>query len=573
MSTLIESGDLLDEFFEECSEHLHAIEQGLGALRDSAGDAELLHRIFRAAHTIKGNCAMFGLAAEAEFTHGVESLLDALREGKSDAASHADLLLASFDCLTGMLEAARGVGEAPTNSQDLLCKLKASVGDGSAAVAPATAPKAENAPVSSAEGSAVRPASDSVSSETESRANEAAHAKQEKPGEANESIRVAVAKLESLLNLAGELAIANSALKDLIDRAPPEVANSLADALSEVGRTTRVVQEHVFALRMVPIETGLRRFPRLIRYLSDSLGKPLNLVLTGGEVELDKRLVEQIVDPLTHLIRNAADHGIEMPDERTAAGKPIEGTVRLAVKQEGQNVVLTLTDDGKGLDVDRIRKKAFDRKLVRKDEELTESQALDLIFRPGFSTAEVVTDLSGRGVGLDVVRRNVDAMGGSIAVSSKRGQGCEFRITLPLTTAVLDGLAIEIGDAVAIAPLLSVVESLRPDQDKIRTMGGAHEMLLLRGQTAPMVRLDRIFELPAKNPDPTEGIAVVVEHDGRFAALTADRLAGQVQVVLKSLEANYRRIDGIGGAAILGDGRVAFVLDVPALVNRACRGT
>jgi two-component system chemotaxis sensor kinase CheA len=312
--------------------------------------------------------------------------------------------------------------------------------------------------------------------------------------------------------------------------------------------------------------------PRLIRYLSDSLGKPLNLALTGGEVELDKRLVEQIVDPLTHLIRNAADHGVEAPAERTAAGKSVEGTIRLAVKQEGQNVVLTLADDGKGLDVDRIRRKAVDRKLVRKDEELSESQALDLIFRPGFSTAEVVTDLSGRGVGLDVVRRNVDAMGGSIAVRSERGGGCEFRITLPLTTAVLDGLAIEIGDAVAIAPLLSVVESLRPGSDRIRTMAGAHEMLLLRGHAAPIIRLDRLFDLPARSPDLTEGIAIVVEHDGRYAALTADRLAGQVQVVLKSLEANYRRIDGIAGAAILGDGRVAFVLDVPALVSRAARG-
>jgi two-component system chemotaxis sensor kinase CheA len=358
----------------------------------------------------------------------------------------------------------------------------------------------------------------------------------------------------------------------LISLAPPEVAATLTDALSEVGRTTRVVQEHVFALRMVPIETGLRRLPRLIRYLSDSLGKPLRLDLTGGEVELDKRLVEQIVDPLTHIIRNAADHGIEAPSERIAAGKPVEGVIRLAVKQEGQNVVLTLSDDGKGLDVDRIRRKAVDRKLVRKDEELTESQALDLIFRPGFSTAEVVTDLSGRGVGLDVVRRNVDAMGGAIAVSSKRGEGCEFRFTLPLTTAVLDGLAIEIGDAVAIAPLLSVVESLRPASERIRTMAGCHEMLLLRGHAAPMVRLDRVFELPAKSPCPTEGIAIVVEHDGRYAALTADRLAGQVQVVLKSLEANYRRIDGIAGAAILGDGRVAFVLDVPALVSRAARG-
>jgi two-component system chemotaxis sensor kinase CheA len=384
------------------------------------------------------------------------------------------------------------------------------------------------------------------------------------------SIRVPTEKVDGLINLVGELVISQAMVNQSL--AEQSLSAALEEALSAVQRTTRELQEQVMAIRMLPIGTVFQRFPRLVHDLGVKLGKRVRLDIEGADTELDKGVIEQLGDPLTHLIRNSVDHGIEDPEQRRTSGKHEEGVVTLRAFHEGGNVIIEVADDGKGLDRGRIRDKAVAQGLMRPDQVLNDEDVYGLIFAPGFSTAAVVSDVSGRGVGMDVVKRNVESLNGAITVSSTPGNGSRFRIRLPLTLAILDGLSVQLGREVFIVPLLSIRQSVRPAVEDVRNvLGGRGEVFLLRGEQLPLVRLSRLFSIAGAVEDPTKGIVVVTETDGHRFGLLVDDVLGQQQVVVKSIERNYRKIEAVMGATILGDGRVAFIMDVAELQRIASR--
>jgi len=384
-----------------------------------------------------------------------------------------------------------------------------------------------------------------------------------------ESIRVPVEKVEELINLVGELVIANSMINQSINQLPVQSVPFLQEAADTMQRTTHDLQERVMAVRMMPVGHVFRRFPRLVRDLASSLGKHAEVEIFGEDTELDKQVIEEIGDPLTHLVRNAIDHGIETPEKRAAAGKPTGGKIRLNAFHEGGNVIIEISDDGAGLDHARILEKAISKGIIGADAELTNEQIAGLIFQAGFSTAETVSDVSGRGVGMDVVKRNVELLNGSISIQSQLGVGTTFRIKLPLTMAILDGLSLALDNEIYVVPLLSVVESIRPEANEVQTVIGQGEVVRVRGDTIPLIRLHQIFHCNAKTNDPTEALVVILEHQGRKFGLMVDELRGTLQVVMKSLEDNYEKVEGISGATILGDGHVAFILDIPGLLRLA----
>ncbi len=384
------------------------------------------------------------------------------------------------------------------------------------------------------------------------------------------SIRVPTEKVDALINLVGEMVISQAMVNQAV--AGYALTPELEEALSVVQRSTRELQEQVMAIRMLPIGTVFNRFPRLVHDLSAQLGKRVRLDIVGGETELDKSVIEQLGDPLTHLIRNSVDHGIEDPEQRQGSGKEEEGVVTLRAYHEGGNVLIEVSDDGKGLDRDRIHAKAVAQGLVRDDVALTDEEMYGLIFAPGFSTASVVTDVSGRGVGMDVVKRNVEALNGEITVRSEKGKGSRFRIRLPLTLAILDGLSVRVGRETFILPLLSIRQSVRPQASDIKTvLGSRGELFLLRGEQLPLMRFSRLFNIAGAVENPVQGIVVVTEADGRRFGVLVDDVIGQQQVVVKSIERNYRKVEAVMGATILGDGKVAFIVDVAELQRVATR--
>ncbi|KRG71035.1 chemotaxis protein CheA [Pseudoxanthomonas dokdonensis] len=381
---------------------------------------------------------------------------------------------------------------------------------------------------------------------------------------AETSIRVGVDKIDGLINLVGELVITQAMLKQVSHGLDERSCERLLAGLDLLERNTRDLQEAVIGVRMLPVDAVFRRFPRLVRDLSARLGKQVRLRTVGEGTELDKGLIERVADPLVHLVRNAIDHGLEMPEARTAQGKDAAGTITLAASHQGGHIVIEVSDDGRGLDRQRILAKASERGLPV-PENPSDAQVWDLIFQPGFSTAEAVTDLSGRGVGMDVVRRNIQALGGEVQLESTLGKGTRVVIRLPLTLAILDGMTVATGEETLILPLTYVLEALQPQAEDIRTMGGEGRVLRVRGEYIPLLSLTERYRYGARSDGET--LVVVVEADGQKIALEVDELLGQQQVVVKNIENNYRRIPGISGATILGDGRVALIVDVGSLVR------
>ena len=382
-----------------------------------------------------------------------------------------------------------------------------------------------------------------------------------------ETIRVSTGKVDYLIDLVGELVIAHSMAAQIMNGFTEDRLPRLEAAMKELERHMRELQDRAMRIRMTPVGTIFSRFPRLVHDTGRALGKQVRFEITGEETELDKGMVERIADPLTHLVRNAVDHGIETPEERLAAGKPAEGSLRLSAYHQGGNVIVELSDDGRGLNTDRIRAKGIERGLITAEEELSPEQVHALIFRPGFSTSETVSDTSGRGVGMDVVKKSVDELKGTVTVQTERGRGCTIRIKLPLTLAVLDGLLLRVGEQTYVMPLVSIVESIRPRAEQVRDLAGRGEVVMVRKQPLPLLRLGRMFRISAEVTDPAHGLVVIVEHDGRQMALLVDELLGQQQVVVKSLETNFRKVQGVTGATILGDGRAALILDIAGLVE------
>ncbi|WP_295976438.1 chemotaxis protein CheA [uncultured Xanthomonas sp.] len=383
--------------------------------------------------------------------------------------------------------------------------------------------------------------------------------------EAESSIRVSVDKVDALINLVGELVITQAMLKQVSTGLDQAVAERLFAGLDLLERNTRDLQEAVIGVRMLPVDAVFRRFPRLVRDLSTRLGKQVRLRTIGEGTELDKGLIEKIADPLVHLVRNSIDHGLELPEARRAAGKDETGTITLAASHQGGHIVIEVSDDGAGLNRNRILAKAAERGIAVPDNP-SDAQVWDLIFAPGFSTADAVTDLSGRGVGMDVVRRNIQGLGGEVQLESESGRGTRVLIRLPLTLAILDGMTVAVSGETLILPLAYVIEALQPKADDIRTMAGEGRVLRVRGEYLPILSLSDSYGF-GRIEQSEEPLVVVVEADGQKLALEVDELIGQQQVVVKNIENNYRRISGISGATILGDGRVALIVDIGGLVR------
>jgi two-component system chemotaxis sensor kinase CheA len=428
------------------------------------------------------------------------------------------------------------------------------------------APGAPSTTEASSEAKPVEAASDAA----KPAATRAAARAEKAPAAALESstLRVSVEKVDQLINLVGELVITQAMLAQNSKQIDTALYQQLAGGLADLERNTRDLQESVMSIRMIPMSIVFNRFPRMLRDLASKLGKKVEFVTQGEATELDKGLVEKITDPLTHLVRNSCDHGIEAPADRLAKGKPEHGTITLAASHQGGSILIEVRDDGRGLSREKLIRKARERGIDAPDT-MSDAEVWGLIFAPGFSTADVVTDVSGRGVGMDVVKKNITALGGTVEIDSAEGYGMSVKVRLPLTLAIMDGMSVGVGEEVYILPLSSVIESFQVEPGVIKTIGGSGRVVEVREEFMPVLELERVFGVPRFDFENVGGIMVVAEAEGGRVGLLVDQLLGQQQVVVKNLEANYRRVDDISGATIMGDGRVALILDVASLVRRA----
>ncbi|TAK91766.1 MAG: chemotaxis protein CheA [Burkholderiaceae bacterium] len=664
-------------FFEESYEHLRSMEALLLELDLLTFDHEVMNAIFRAAHSIKGSSATFGMQEIADLTHEAENLLDKVRNRELEmTVAMVDTLLEAGDAIRQQLDCRRdGVMSETPDTTALKARLKA-LADPAAAEfrapdAQGMAPQSskitwriivplpggtleekqqawflgelrtfgvlDEAPESgrdgalhlrlttadpvtelpalinfmlSIEGTTVTPVDTAHQAQAVSEAYGLFHAAAAAPVDDNgygffdapalpaivdaavaasapvaasnqsepvakpaarkaaeeASIRVSVEKVDQLINLVGELVITQAGLLQNVMGLDAGAHPQLFSSLTDLERHTRDLQESVLGIRMLPISNVFNRFPRMLRDLAAKLGKQVELKTLGEGTELDKGLIEKITDPLTHLVRNALDHGIELPEVRRQVGKPDVGTITLRAAQRGGNIVIEVSDDGGGLRRDKIIAKARERGLAIADQ-ATDTEVWNLIFAPGFSTADAVTDVSGRGVGMDVVKRNILSLGGSVEIDSSAGMGSKVTIRLPLTLAIMDGMSVALGDEVYVLPLASVIESIPLRAEQVRSISGHGNVIEVRQEYLPVLDLRTAFQVQRK-ADAID-IAVIIEAEGVKTALLVDELVGQQQVVVKNLESNYRRVPSVSGATILGDGRVALILDVNALVKRS----
>lgn len=620
-------------FFEESQEHLDTMEQVLMALDVDAPDAEALNSIFRAAHSIKGGSGIFGFDALGDVTHVMENLLDKARNGVFCITTETvDLLLEIIDVLQQILTAYRErsalpetrISDAKTRLEAALSTQQSSANSSPVAITAADSefgffddvvsmeenndddtfgffepeltakqtsentltgdndsfgffdsePTSDNAdePVPNDFGffdtSTSNKHQPSVPSTAQQAKASVSPIKRDTAKKESSSIRVDTAKIDAMVNQVGELVITQSMLSLISEQIEGRLGEKLQTAISELQRNTREIQESAMSMRMLPVNMTFNRFPRVVRDLSSKLNKKVTLKIEGGATEIDKCMIEKLVDPLTHLVRNSIDHGIEMPDEREQSGKATSGTVVLRAEQKGGNIVISIIDDGAGLSRERIVTKAEENGLVV-NEELPDEDVWQLIFEPGFSTAAEVTDVSGRGVGMDVVRRNIEALGGRIDIESRAGSGSAFHIHLPLTLAIVDGISVCIGDQIFVVPLANIIESIQPTQTQLKRLGN-DTLLFIREQYWPLIAIHELMNIEDAITDPTRGIVVLLESGKQQFGILVDSLLGQQQVVIKSLEQHYRKVPGISGATIMGDGKVAMILDADAIASQ-CR--
>jgi two-component system, chemotaxis family, sensor kinase CheA len=563
-----DNGAMLLDFCTEAGEHLEAADRHLLVLDGEPTNTESLNAIYRGFHTIKGVSSMLGLAAIQKLAHEAENLLNLARDGKLVLRGKAlDLAFASTDCLKRQVHAIRhwapqaGKIEPDSALPKLLADLRA-VASGKPCAEPEPARPAAPAPAAPAPAQEEHPPAPAAHEPAEAHPGAP-----RRPATADkETVRVDKDRLDKLINTIGELVIAQSMAQQEFDELTSG-SGELSLALPELSKISRDLQELSLSLRMVPLQGTFQKMTRLVRDLSRKMNKPVELELHGEETELDKTVVDQLGDPLMHMVRNAVDHGLEAPEDRAAVGKPAEGRVTLRAYHQGGSVYIELSDDGRGLNRDRILGKALEKGLVAEGQRLTDSEIYALIFAPGFSTAQTVTDVSGRGVGMDVVRRNVEALQGNILIRTQLGKGTTFTIRLPLTLAIMDGLMVGLGNDVYVLPLLSVVESFRPRPAEVRTVGGHGQVVNVRGEVVPLLRLHQLLGRDSRVSDPCRGLVVLVEDQGKKHAILVDELLGQMQAVVKSLDTNYQRVEGLAGATILGDGRVAMILDIHGLTQ------
>ncbi len=546
LNELSSDPELLNDFISESREHLSSIEMHLLALDQDTGNVEALHAIFRGFHTIKGLAGFLGMDAIGTVTHEVENVLDLARNGKiSMTPAHIDVVLASKDYVHTWLRQLETMAAGKTPCFPGNEELLISIHDLSSDRAPAADPVP--AALSALAASQPEPQPESPS----------------KSGEAR-SIKVDTQKLDLLIDMVGEMVIAQSLVKhdpDLVVTGKPRLTRNLA----QLARITGELQRTAMAMRMVPIKHLFNKMSRLVRDLSRKSGKQVELDLVGEETELDRNIVEELSDPLMHMVRNSLDHGIEMPEERVQAGKNPVARVTLKAGHQAGYILLQVSDDGRGLDCEKILRKAREKGIIEEGARLQESEIFNLIFAPGFSTAEQITAVSGRGVGMDVVRRQIQKLRGKIEVSSIQGQGATILLKLPLTLAIIDGLMVRAGGQTYIVPIFAVREMFRPTADMLSTVENRDEMVLVRGSLLPVIRLNRRFGLQARSEDLCESLLIVTESGGKRFCLVVEELIGKQEVVIKSLTGSVRNVRGIAGGAILGDGRVGLILDPEGL--------
>lgn len=671
-------------FFEESADAIDKVDQYLLSLSPEEFDNDIINDIFRAAHSLKGGSATFGMKTLAEFTHFMETLLDQLRDGEKQFSQEIiDCLLDCLDCVRTLLDHYQTGTQIDEEKINSVTKVLSRLIDGADnTVAHEQDPQAlqinddtacqwnivfipdgkilmtgneplrfieeiaelgelevicdiEQIPaldtfsptdiymkwnlilstpeaidkelindvfiwiedeaeihISSIQDSQLEALYDDQPALVEQKPTEQAElgagtllpiASQvsEKPEQAppktavKQSIRVDLDKIDGIINILGELVITQSMLSTFNDIARYPELQFLQKGLNELEKHTRDLQDGIMQIRMLPIDASFNRFPRLVRDLSKQLNKDIKVVIDGGGTEVDKTVIEELSDPLVHLARNSIDHGIELPHEREAAGKPAQGTLTFKAFHRVGNIVIEIGDDGRGLQKDKLRQKAIEKGLIKPDEYLSDDAINEIIFRPGFSTATEITDVSGRGVGMDVVRQNIRSLGGGIEVESTEGVGTKFKIRLPLTLSILDGQLIKIANETYVLPMLAIIESIKIKQSDLNIVSGKEVSLKWRDKFIPLLNLALLFECPQAcdmSSDMNASVLiVVVEHDGVHVGIIVDELANHQQVVVKSLEANYQKIDAISGATILGDGSVSLIIDVGALTELARR--
>jgi two-component system chemotaxis sensor kinase CheA len=593
---LKDDAELLNEFHGESVELLQNIEQGLLVLEDNPSDSGTINSIFRAFHTFKGAAGFLRLLALQDLAHDLESLLDAARQSKIRITTPIiNIILAGSDALKnytfqiGLQLKGTNAGKpivVPTS--ELILRVKAALRgelppepakEQPPAVpeAPVVVPPAKAAPIPEAKlpekalevvtPKETTPSSIAVNvthlNPTPTPAKEPTAIKDQSSG----FVKLDTSKLDALIDLVGELVIAQSMVVQ-----DPDVQNlesrTLARSLRQLSRTTSELQRNAMSLRMVPVRAAFQKMTRLVRDIGAQQKKQVQLILDGEETELDRNIVEKLGDPLVHMIRNAVDHGIESPADRTASGKPALGTVRLSASHQRGGILIRIQDDGKGLNAEKIRAKGIEKGLIAPNAELTESEVYGLIFMPGFSTADAITDLSGRGVGMDVVKRNIEGLRGKVEIQSVLGKGSTFNILLPLTLAIIDGLLVGVGNDRYIIPTISVRESFRPKPGMVTTIHERGGMVSVRGKQTPVLRLGQFLGTAGiKASTDEEGIIIVVESGDAMRGILVDELIGKQEVVIKSMGETFKDQNLLAGAAVLGDGSVGLILDVDTLVK------
>ena len=541
-------------FITEALDHLESIEALVLEIEKTPDNRELLDNVFRPFHTVKGNAGALGFKPMQELAHKVENLLDLARKGKHKVGpAEIEIILKAVDLTRALLGDLKQISEGKPGKDFTAQRLALQE-----AVDRVIA--GGNAEISTVVPQATAPLAPTHVVPTAATAGDGLPKRRASDFEASTVIKVDASKLDNLIDMVGELVIIQSMI-----RQDPTLANliqsKLSQNLSQLNRITSSLQKDAMSLRMVPVRQTFQKMSRLVRDLGSKSGKKVELALFGEDTEMDRKMVEEINDPLMHMIRNAVDHGIEKPATRSERNKPATARVELKAYHQGGNIVIEISDDGNGLDPEKIRNKAISQGLITAEQELSEAEIFHLIFAPGFSTAEKITEISGRGVGMDVVRRNIEALRGKIEIQSVLGKGSQFLIKLPLTLAILDGLVLGVGAERFVLPTFAIKESLRPAKDQIHSVQGRECMVRVRDRLFPLVRISVLFGIDNAVEDPCLGTLVLIEDDGRQLCLLVDRLIGKQEVVIKSLGETFRHLQGVAGGAILGDGRVGLILD------------
>nr|CAJ71986.1 similar to chemotaxis histidine kinase [Candidatus Kuenenia stuttgartiensis] len=588
-SFLMDDPEIVKEFLTESGDHLESVESQILQLEENPDNTDIINTIFRPIHSTKGSAGFLGLKDMGTVSHELETLLDEARKGNLKITPLIiEILYEGVDILKRLrgLVAKKvekiDVSDEIVDYAPVIVKIKnALVGQKATESAPSKPQHLGEILVEKGE---------ITEDDLDKALEEQEKLQQKKIGEiivekgivtketidsalktlpatapVSETVKVDIQKIDSLVNLVGELVIANALIKDLLEN-----TNSTSNKnISHLGKIVKDIQDQVMSIRMVPIKSTFQKMSRLVRDVSKKAGKKVKLEVSGEETELDKSVIESIGDPLVHILRNSVDHGIEPEEERIAAGKPALGHVYLDAFHKGGNIFIEIRDDGRGLRKDKLLKKAIEKGIMSENATLTEQQIFGLIFAAGFSTAEKITDISGRGVGMDVVKKNIERLRGKVEISSEEGKGTKISIKLPLTMAIIDGMIVQVGNQKYIVPMLSIEESIRPKKDDISTIQQRGEVINVRGNILPMVRLHQWYNVEPKKYAPWEAIILIVESEGQRCGILVDDLIGQQQIVIKRLGEQFRNVKGVSGSAILGDGRVGLILDVGGIMNLA----